>query len=81
MCFKPVETRKIMLAKKHGWTTVAGTEIIGHQIYEQYRVWFKPGTDEVVVNESLARDAWEVLRREAGSSPGINFRVDAVDFA
>lgn len=81
MCFKPIETSKIMLAKKHGWATVAGTEIIGHQIHEQYRVWFEPGTDRAVIDESLAQDAWEVLRREAASSPGINFKVDAVDFS
>lgn len=81
MCFKPIETRKIMLAKKHGWKTVAGTEIIGHQIHEQYRVWFEPGTDRVVIDEDLANDAWDVLRREAESSPGINFKVDAVNFA
>jgi quinate dehydrogenase len=81
MCFKPIETRKIKLAKKHGWKTVAGTEIIGHQIHEQYRVWFEPGTDRVVIDEGLARDAWEVLRREAHSSSGINFKVDEVDFA
>lgn len=79
MCFKPIETRKIKLAKKHGWLTVAGTEIIGHQIQEQYRGWFEPGKNEGVIDENLAKDAWEVLRQQATSSLGINFEVDAVE--
>lgn len=81
MCFKPIETRKIKLAKSHDWATVAGTDIIGHQIQEQYRVWFDPGSDAGVINDDLARDAWEVLRREAISSKGINFEVEPVDLS
>jgi quinate dehydrogenase len=81
MCFKPIKTSKIMLAEKHGWTTVAGTEIIGHQIHEQYRVWFEPGKDAEVISADLASDAWGVLRREALSSPGINFKVEPIDLA
>lgn len=79
MCFKPLETRKIILAKQHGWQTVAGTEIIGHQIQEQYKAWFTPGSNEEVISADLARAAWEVLRREAASSPGINYELEAVD--
>ncbi|KAI7368356.1 shikimate [Hortaea werneckii] len=81
MCFKPIETRKIQLAKKHSWATVAGTEIIGHQILEQYRVWFSPGTDAKVISADLAREAWDVLNNEARSSPGINYEVEAVNFS
>jgi quinate dehydrogenase len=81
MCFKPLETRKIKLAKKHQWLTVLGTDIIGHQIQEQYKGWFKPGTGEEVINAELAKAAWEVLRREAMSSPGINFEVDDADLS
>ncbi|RMY63391.1 hypothetical protein D0863_10574 [Hortaea werneckii] len=81
MCFKPIETRKIQLAKKYSWATVAGTDIIGHQIQEQYRVWFSPGTDAKVINADLAREAWDVLNNEAKSSPGINYGVEAVDFS
>jgi quinate dehydrogenase len=81
MCFKPLETRKIKLAKKHKWATVPGTDIIGHQIQEQYKGWFTPGTGGEVIDEHLANEAWEVLRREAISSPGINFEVDDVDLS
>jgi quinate dehydrogenase len=81
MCFKPLETRKIKLAKKYQWSTIPGTDIIGHQIQEQYKGWFNPGTDEEVIDEDLAKAAWEVLRREAMSSPGINFEVEDVDLS
>jgi quinate dehydrogenase len=81
MCFKPLETRKIKLARKHRWMTVPGTDIIGHQIQEQYKGWFAPGSGEEVIDGELAKVAWEVLRQEAMSSPGINFEVDDVDLS
>lgn len=76
MCFKPRVTRKIKLAKAHGWQVVEGTEIIGHQIQEQYRVWISPDSDAEVISPQLASDAWATLRKAAGESTGINFEVD-----
>jgi quinate dehydrogenase len=76
MCFKPRITRKIKLAKAHGWQIVEGTEIIGHQIQEQYRVWISPESDAGVVSPQLASDAWATLRKAAGESTSINFKVD-----
>ncbi|KAH0043234.1 shikimate, partial [Aureobasidium melanogenum] len=76
MCFKPRITRKIKLAKKHEWQTVEGTEIIGHQIQEQYRVWISPESDSEVVSPQLAGEAWNTLRAAAAGSTGINFEVD-----
>lgn len=76
MCFKPRITRKIKLARAHGWDVVEGTEIIGHQIQEQYRVWISPDSDAEVISPQLASDAWATLRKAAGESTGINFEVD-----
>lgn len=76
MCFKPRITRKIKLARTHGWQVVEGTEIIGHQIQEQYRVWMSPDSDAEVISPQLASDAWATLRKAAGESTGINFEVD-----
>ena len=76
MCFKPRVTREIKLARKHGWQTVEGTEIIGHQIQEQYRVWISPESDAEIVSPQLAQDAWSTLRAAAKSSTGINYDVD-----
>ncbi|KAI4850907.1 shikimate [Aureobasidium sp. EXF-8845] len=76
MCFKPRITRKIKLARSHGWEIVEGTEIIGHQIQEQYRVWVSPESNDEVVSPQLASDAWATLRKAAGESTGINFDVD-----
>lgn len=79
MCFKPRITMKIKLARRYGWETVEGTEIIGHQIYEQYRVWTGPESDEQVVSPQLAEEAWETLRAAAVQSKGINFEVGDLD--
>lgn len=76
MCFKPRITRKIKLARSYGWEIVEGTEIIGHQIQEQYRVWVSPESNDEVVSPQLASDAWATLRKAAGESTGINFEVD-----
>lgn len=76
MCFKPRITRKVKLAKRHGWQTVEGTEVIGHQIQEQYRAWTSPESDSKVISPQLAREAWNILRAAAKESEGINFDVD-----
>jgi quinate dehydrogenase len=68
MCFKPRVTRQIKLARKYGWRTVEGTEIIGHQIEEQWRLW----TGRALTLEQQ-QEAWKVLRREAEESRAINF--------
>lgn len=81
MCFKPRITMKIKLARRYGWETVEGTEIIGHQIYEQYRVWIDPESDEQVVSSQLAREAWETLRAAAVQSKGINFEVGELNIS
>ncbi|KJX93798.1 shikimate / quinate 5-dehydrogenase like protein [Zymoseptoria brevis] len=79
MCFKPRITMKIKLARQYGWETVEGTEVIGHQIYEQYRVWIGSESDEQVVSPQLAGEAWETLRAAALQSKGINFEVGELD--
>jgi quinate dehydrogenase len=68
MCFKPRLTRQIKLARKYGWRTVEGTEIIGHQIEEQWRLWTGR-----VLSASQQEEAWRVLRGEAEGSKAINF--------
>ncbi|THZ00089.1 hypothetical protein D6C92_01974 [Aureobasidium pullulans] len=78
MCFQPRATRNIKLARKHGWQTVEGTEIIGHQIQEQYRVWISPESDAGVFGPQLAQDAWSTLRAAAESSTAIIYDVDGL---
>jgi quinate dehydrogenase len=68
MCFKPRVTRQIKLAKEYGWRTVEGTEVIGHQIEEQWRLWTGR-----VLTKGQQEEAWRVLRREAEESKAINF--------
>lgn len=69
MCFKPRQTRFLKMAGPRGWATVEGTEVIGHQMPEQYRLWC--GEEE---RQKLSLGgAWSVLRKAAEESPGINF--------
>ena len=68
MCFKPRVTRQIKLARKYGWRTVEGTEIIGHQIEEQWRLWTGR-----VLTKGQQEEAWRVLRAQAEESKAINF--------
>ena len=69
MCFKPRKTRILQAGKAEGWKTVEGTEIIGHQIHEQYRLWC--GDEES--SQIPVSEAWVVLRKAADESPAINF--------
>jgi quinate dehydrogenase len=69
MCFKPRVTSTLKLGAKHGWTTVDGTKIIGHQIQDQYRLW----AGEEAVARLPVSGAWEVLEKAASESKGINF--------
>ncbi|KAJ9649713.1 hypothetical protein H2199_000492 [Coniosporium tulheliwenetii] len=69
MCFKPRNTRILKLGKRHGWKTVEGTGIIGHQVQEQYRLW----AGEEVSQRLPMEEAWAVLQKAAEESPAINF--------
>ena len=75
MCFKPLRTRTIKLAENYGWTVVQGTNIIGHQIEEQYRLWCERDRDDdsSPVTDKIKKGAWEVLNRAAAESKLINF--------
>jgi quinate dehydrogenase len=68
MCFKPRVTRQIKLARENGWRTVEGTEVIGYQIEEQWRLW----TGRILTKDGR-EEAWRVLRRQAEESTAINF--------
>lgn len=71
MCFKPRNTRIMQVGKKNGWRTVEGTNVIGFQLEEQWRLWAGAGEDgrkDVPMDE-----IWEISRRAAEESPAINF--------
>lgn len=68
MCFKPRWTRHRKLAERHGWDTVDGVEVIGHQIQEQYRLW----AGETAVVRIPVQEAWGVLQNEADRSKVLN---------
>lgn len=71
MCYKPMNTRTLKLARQKGWTCVDGTKVIGYQLGEQWRLWTGAGEDGKK-GVSMG-ECWEILRREAESSKAINF--------
>ncbi|KAE9380089.1 shikimate [Stipitochalara longipes BDJ] len=71
MCYKPRNTRILMMGKDNGWVTVDGTGVIAHQIGEQWRLW--AGAGEVGKKEVPKEKAWEILRKGAEESAAINF--------
>ncbi|KIY03307.1 uncharacterized protein Z520_01774 [Fonsecaea multimorphosa CBS 102226] len=62
MCYHPLMTRNLQLAKQHGWQIVDGVQVVGHQLKEQWRLW----TGEEI-NEQQEEVAWRILRESASS--------------
>ncbi|KAL6243829.1 hypothetical protein RBB50_009263 [Rhinocladiella similis] len=69
MCYKPRRTRILRLSEQHGWKSIEGTAIIGHQFKEQYRLW----CGEDLVKRLPLAGAWDVLHKVAESSAAINY--------
>ncbi|KAG4424004.1 hypothetical protein IFR04_002846 [Cadophora malorum] len=71
MCFKPRNTRILKMGRENAWKVVEGTDVIGYQIEEQWRLWAGAGKDG---RKSVPREeAWKVLRKAADESTAINF--------
>lgn len=71
MCFKPRNTRIMQMGKNNGWRTVEGTNVIGFQLEEQWRLWAGAGEDG---RKAVPMDEiWEISRRAAEESTAINF--------
>ena len=50
-CLKLRFTRNIRPGKPFRWLIVQGTEVIGHQIEEQWRLWAREGASRYVPRE------------------------------
>ncbi|OAP65573.1 hypothetical protein AYL99_01545 [Fonsecaea erecta] len=66
MCYHPLMTRNLQLAKQHGWQIVDGVQVVGHQLKEQWRPW----TGEEI-DEQQEEVAWKLLRESANSDPTV----------
>jgi quinate dehydrogenase len=72
MCFKPRRTRTLKLAERYGWVGVEGTNVIGHQIHEQYRLWCAGEGEPSPITSEIQAGAWKVLNEAAEASTAIN---------
>jgi quinate dehydrogenase len=60
-CYNPLDTRNIQLAKDHGWRTIQGIEVVGHQVEALWRLWI----DEERLNKLDRAGMWQVLHEAA----------------
>ena len=60
-CYSPLQTRNIQLAEDHGWQTVRGIEVIGHQVEALWRLWI----DERRLGEFDREGMWKTIREAA----------------
>lgn len=68
MCFSPRKTRLLGLARKNGWETVEGINIIGYQASYQYTLW----AGKELASRIPHKEALSVLHKAADASALIN---------
>ena len=62
MCYHPTrQTRNLRLAEHHGWRTVQGIEVVGHQVEALWRFWISEDRLSQLDKEGM----WRVLREAA----------------
>lgn len=64
MCYKPRRTSLLKLAQKYHWTTIDGTNVIGHQIQEHCRLLYGEGIAEHVPMNNI----WELIHQSGNDS-------------
>lgn len=61
MCYRPRRTRHIQMGKAHGWRTIEGIDVVGHQAEQQWAGWAGKETARALDKEGL----WQQLRKAA----------------
>ncbi|KAF2159959.1 hypothetical protein M409DRAFT_37827 [Zasmidium cellare ATCC 36951] len=64
MCYRPRRTRHIQLGEQHGWRTIEGIHVVGHQAEHQWRAWAGEERVKKLDNDGL----WRELRKAADES-------------
>lgn len=60
-CYSPLQTRNIQLAEDHGWQTVRGIEVIGHQVEALWELWIDKSRLVNFDREGM----WKLIREAA----------------
>lgn len=66
MCYHPLLTQNLQLARQYGWHVIDGVQVVGHQLKEQWRLW----TGEEIGGE-VDEVAWEILKERASTDPTV----------
>jgi quinate dehydrogenase len=69
MCYHPLMTRNLLLAKQHGWIVVDGVQAAGHQLKAQWKLWTGQELDQ-----QLEEAAWKILHASALTDPTVSPR-------
>lgn len=60
MCYKPRETKNLKAAKKCGWVTGEGVDVVSFQLNEQWRLWAGKEASERIPLERMVTRAREI---------------------
>jgi quinate dehydrogenase len=66
MCYHPLLTQNLRLAKQHGWRVVDGVEVVRHQLKVQWEPWTGQRIDR-----QQEETAWTMLRESVLSDPTV----------
>lgn len=60
MCYKPRETSNLLAAKRRGWVTGEGVDVVSFQLKEQWRLWAGEQASAKIPLEKMVRRAREI---------------------
>ena len=69
MCYHPRWTRILKLAQEHGWRTVQGTQVVGHQIEALWGLWVDDERSKQLDRAGMWKALEEVVDRSAMVNP------------
>lgn len=76
MCYHPTpQTRNLKLAEAHGWQTVQGSQVIGHQVEALWRFWISEGCLKGWDKEGMWRLLDEAIGLDSSGRQALNRSV------
>lgn len=77
MCYHPLLTENLQLARHHGWVAAEGVQVVGHQLKDMWKLW--TGNEITEENEAVM---WELLQQAARNDPTVaGMRATASEMA
>lgn len=81
MCYHPSpRTRNLKLAEAHGWQTVEGTQVVGHQVEALWRSWVPEERLQSLDRDGLWRTLDEAVGLDSAGRQALNARIIEAHF-